>query len=69
MQRQAYFEEDDWEESEEGGGGQAMGERMEREWDPDADANETKEGRGERENIGLRQENRREYNTGGLYAA
>lgn len=48
MQRQAYFEEDDWEESEEGGGVLAMGERMEREWDPDADASETKEGRGER---------------------
>lgn len=49
MQRQAYFEEDDQgEEGEAEGGRRREGERIGREWDPDADASETKEGRGER---------------------
>lgn len=65
MQRQAYFEEDDWEESEEGGGGQAMGERMERESGTRMLMRVRRRKEEERENIGLRQENRREYNTGG----
>lgn len=70
MQRSAYFEEQDREEEEEeeerGGGGEARGWR---ESGTRMLMRVRRRKEEERENIDLRQENRRECNTGGLYPA